>query len=136
MQLPLAPPQRCHGLPIFALAKAQGISVRDLAPPAWPDQQILQEATPTCLARSCTSTPDSNAPHGRPRDSEKQTVMTVDCLHFGCDSLPILVPVPTARSFKPFIAGELTGLLAKTLPLTGEGKYRTSLRLAGGCCAR
>jgi hypothetical protein len=54
----------------------------------------------------------------------------------GCDSLPILEPAPTARSFKPFTAGELAGLLVKTLPMTGEGKYRMSLRLAGGCCSR
>jgi hypothetical protein len=26
------------------------------------------------------------------------------------------------------------GLLAKTLPVVVEGKYRTSLRLVGGCC--
>ena len=77
------------------------------------------------------------AQHGRPpRDSEKQPVTTVECLHFGCDSLPILEPALTARSFKPFTAGELAGLLAKTLPKAGEGKYRTSLRLAGGCCSR
>jgi hypothetical protein len=54
----------------------------------------------------------------------------------GCDSLPILEPAPTARSFKPFTAGGLAGLLGKILPLAGEGKYRTGLRLAGGCCAR
>jgi hypothetical protein len=40
----------------------------------------------------------------------------------GCDSLPILEPTPTARSFKPFTAGELAGLFAKTLPMAGEGK--------------
>jgi hypothetical protein len=48
-----------------------------------------------------------------------------------CDSLPILEPALIARSFKPFTAGELAGLLAKTLPKAGEGKYRTSLRSSG-----
>jgi hypothetical protein len=43
---------------------------------------------------------------------------------------------PHRPEFKPFTAGELAGLTAKTLPKAGEGKYRTSVRLAGGCCSR
>jgi|HubBroStandDraft_6_1064221.scaffolds.fasta_scaffold141041_2 hypothetical protein len=46
-----------------------------------------------------------------------------------CDSLPVWELALTAQSFKPFTADELA-------PMAGEGKYRTSLRLAGGSCSR
>jgi hypothetical protein len=81
---------------------------------AWPDQQIVQEATPTCLARSNTPTPDSNAPMDDHEILKKQAVTTVECLHFGCDSLPILEPALTTRSFKPFTAGELASFVYPT----------------------
>jgi hypothetical protein len=81
MQLPLAPPQRCHGLPIFALAKARGISVRDLAPPAWPDQQIVQEATPTCLARSSTWGLGSNGTENRLKHRLSAAARSSRCKH-------------------------------------------------------
>ncbi len=53
----------------------------------------------------------------------------------GCDSLPILEP-PWRGVSNYLPQAEFAGLLAKTLPMAGEGKYRTSLRLAGGCCSR
>jgi hypothetical protein len=82
-----------------------------------------------------------------PRDSEKQTATTVECRHYAmnlptsgvitcCDSLPVWEPALTSQSFKVFTADELAGSLARTLPLAGEGKYRSSLRLAEGSCSR
>ena len=42
----------------------------------------------------------------------------------GCDSLPILEQaIQAARTFRPFSPEEVKGLLAKSAPLTGEGKY-------------
>jgi hypothetical protein len=50
------------------------------------------------------------------------TSLVITC----CDALSIWKPALTARSFKPFIADELADLLAKTLPVPGEGKHRTA----------
>jgi hypothetical protein len=46
------------------------------------------------------------------------TSVVINC----CDSLPVWEPALTAQSFKPFTADGLAGLLAKTLPMMGEGK--------------
>ncbi len=63
------------------------------------------------------------------------TATATECLHYamnlptsvvitGCDSLPILEQaLAAARSFRPLTAEERDGLLAKTAPVAGEGKY-------------